>query len=72
MTPQAGTMLHPPAEPPSDHSTTPNLTAGRCGLLRSLASGTALSPSTTWVPPSDRHAPILTTTPITASLCPIR
>jgi hypothetical protein len=45
---------------------------GRCGLLRSLASGTMLSPSTTWVPPSDRHAPILTTTPMTASLSPTR
>jgi hypothetical protein len=51
---QAGTMLHPAAELRNASSTTPYRTAGRCGLLRSLASDTALSPSTTWVPPSDR------------------
>jgi hypothetical protein len=38
------------------YSTTPDLAAGRRGLLRSLASGMALSPSTIWVPPSSRLA----------------
>ena len=52
---QAGTMLHPAAELRNASSTTPCLAAGRCGLPRSLASDAALSPSTTWVPPSDRH-----------------
>ena len=56
---QAGTMLHPAAEPRNALSTTPNLAAGRRGLLRSLASGTALGPSTTWVPPSHWHTPII-------------
>ena len=53
---QAGTMLHLAAPPRNDnsHNTMPDLTAGHRGLLRSLASGAALSPSTTWVPPSDR------------------
>ena len=60
MTTQAGTMLHPAAAPRNASSTTPNLAAGRRGLLRSLASGTALGPSTTWVPPSDRHSFSLT------------
>jgi hypothetical protein len=55
MTTQAGTMLHPAVERRNAPSTTPDLAAGRHGLLRSLASGAALSPSTTWVPPSDRH-----------------
>lgn len=58
MTPyaQAGIMLHPAAQLRlrSASSTAPYLTAGRCGLPRSLASDAALSPSTTWVPPSDR------------------
>jgi hypothetical protein len=55
---QAGTMLHPAAQLrlQSAASTTPYLAAGRCGLPRSLASDAALSPSTTWVPPSDRLA----------------
>jgi hypothetical protein len=53
---QAGIMLHPAAELRNAASTTPYLAAGRCGLPRSLASGAALSPSTTWVPPSDRLA----------------
>jgi hypothetical protein len=57
---QAGTMLHPAAALRNAPSTTPNLAAGRRGLLRSLASGTALGPSTTWVPTSDRHSCILT------------
>jgi hypothetical protein len=39
----------------------PNLAAGHRGLLGSLASDMALSPSTTWVPHSNRHAFILTT-----------
>jgi len=58
MTPyaQAGIMLHPAAELRNAASTTPYLAAGRCGLPRSLASDAALSPSTTWVPPSDRLA----------------
>ena len=60
MNTQAGTMLHPAAAPRNASSTTPNLAAGRRGLLRSLASDTALGPSTTWVPPSDRHSFILT------------
>lgn len=53
---QAGTMLHPAAELRNAPSTTPNLAAGRRGLLRSLASDAALGPSTTWVPPSNRLA----------------
>ena len=65
---QTGTMLHPAAEPRNAPSTTPNHSAGRRGLLRSLASGTALSPSTTWVPPSDRHAPTLTDNESTAKV----
>lgn len=72
MNTQAGTMLHLAAEPRNDHSTTPDLAAGRRGLLRSLASGTALGPSTTWVPPSDRHTPILTIGLTSASLLQIR
>ena len=51
---QAGTMLHPAAELRNASSTTPYRAAGRGGLPRSLASDAALSPSTTWVPPSDR------------------
>ena len=51
---QAGTMLHPAAEPRNAPNTTPNRVAGRRGLTCSLASGLALSPSTTWVPPSCR------------------
>ena len=57
---QAGTMLHPAAEPRNATSTMPDLAAGHRGLLRSLASDTALGPSTTWVPPSGRLAYILT------------
>ena len=70
---QAGTMLHLAAEPrngpniPPDHAMT-----GRYGLLRSLASDTALGPSTTWVPPSGRHASILTIGDLTAKVCPTR
>jgi hypothetical protein len=60
MTRQAGTMLHPAAELRNDYSTMPNLAAGHRGLLGSLASDLALSPSTTWVPPSNRLAFILT------------
>ena len=44
------------------------LAAGRHGLLRSLASGAALDPSTTWVPPSDRNPIVLTNGFATASL----
>jgi hypothetical protein len=69
---QAGTMLHLAAEPRNDHSTMPDLAAGHRGLLRSLASGAALGPSTTWVPPSDRHAFILTIGLVVASLLLIR
>ncbi len=58
---QADTMLHLAAEPRNDPNMTPDLAAKRHGLLRSRASGSALSPSTTWVPPSDRHPVILTT-----------
>ncbi len=72
MTSQAGTMLHLAAEPRNDHSTMPDLTAGHRGLPCSLASGAALSPSTTWVPPSDRHAFILTIGLAVASLLQIR
>lgn len=61
MTMQAGIMLHPAAVLRNYHSTMPNLAAGHRGLLGSLASDMALSPSTTWVPPSNRHAFILTT-----------
>ena len=56
MNTQAGTMLHPAAEPRNAPSTTPNLAAGGRGLPSSLASGAALGPSTTWVPPSDPMA----------------
>ena len=72
MTTQAGTMLHPAAELRNAPSTTPDLAAGRRGLLRSLASGTALGPSTTWVPPSDRHSSILTHRGSAAKVCSIR
>ena len=44
MSTQAGTMLHPAASPRNAPSTMPNLAAGHRGLLRSLASGTALGP----------------------------
>ena len=47
MNPQAGTMLHLAAEPRNDPNMTPDLAAKRHGLLRSLASGSGLSPSTT-------------------------
>jgi hypothetical protein len=67
MTTQAGTRLHPAAQPRNLQSTTPDQTAGHRGLTRSLASGTALGPSTTWVPPSDRHHASLTTGPKTAN-----
>ena len=53
MNPQAGAMLHLAAEPRNDLNMTPDLAAGRHGLLRSLASGSALGPSTSWLPPSD-------------------
>ncbi len=72
MNPQAGAMLHLAAEPRNDLNMTPDLAAGRHGLLRSLASGAALSPSTTWVPPSDRHPFTLTTGFASASLLLIR
>jgi hypothetical protein len=72
MTLLPGTMLHPAVERRNAPSTTPDLAAGRRGLLRSLASGAALSPSTTWVPSSDRHHPILTTGGPSARVCPIR
>ena len=65
-------MLHLAAEPRNDLSMTPDLTAGRHRLLRSLASDAALSPSTTWAPPSDRHPFILTTGFASASLLLIR
>lgn len=55
-TQQAGTMLHPAAELRNELTMTPDLAAGRHGLLRSLASDAALGPSTTWVPPSGRLA----------------
>lgn len=60
MTMQAGTMLHLAAEPRNAASTTPDLALRRRGLRCSLASGSALGPSTTWVPPSDRNSVILT------------
>jgi hypothetical protein len=47
MNPQAGTMLHLAAEPRNDPNMTPDLAAKPHGLLRSLASGSGLSPSTT-------------------------
>ena len=74
MTPQAGTMLHPGAQPAgrAPDSTMPGHVAGHRGLLRSLASGAALSPSTTWVPPSGRHAAILTAFTNHATVPPIR
>lgn len=72
MTTQAGTMLHPAAELRNAPSMTPDLAAGRHGLLRSLASGAALGPSTTWVPPSDRHSSILTNRGSVAKVCSIR
>lgn len=58
MTPyaQAGSMLRSAAQLRNASSKTPYLAAERCGLPRSLASDAALSPSTTWVPPSDRLA----------------
>ena len=71
MSTQAGTMLHPAAAPRNAPSTTPNLAAGRRGLLRSLASGTALGPSTTRVPPSDRHSCILTNGNPAAKVCSV-
>jgi hypothetical protein len=58
---QAGTMHHPAAVLRNYDGTMPNLAAGHRGLLGSLASDMALSPSTTWVPHSNRHAFILTT-----------
>jgi len=69
---QAGTMLHLAAEPRNNSSMTPDLAIGRHGLLRSLTSGTALGPSTTCVPPSGRHASILTIGDLTAKVCPTR
>ena len=57
---QAGTMLHPAAELRNAHNTQPDLTAGLRELRCSLATGVALGPSTTWVPPSSRHSSILT------------
>jgi len=69
---QAGTMLHLAAEPRNADSTTPDLATGRRGLPCSLASDTALSPSTTWVPPSDRHPAILTDRHLTATIRPVR
>lgn len=48
--------LHPAAELRNAARTTPYRAAGRCGLPRRLDSGAALSPSTIWVPPSDRLA----------------
>ena len=72
MNSQARTMLHLAAEPRNDHSTTPDLAAGRCGLLRNLAAGAALSPSTTWAPPSNRHAITLANGCAFASLLLIR
>jgi hypothetical protein len=69
---QVGTMLHLAAEPRNDHRMMPDLAAGHHGRLRSLASGPALGPSPTWVPPSDRHAIILTTRLAIASLLQIR
>ncbi len=71
MNTQAGTMLHPAAAPRNAPSTTPNLAAGRRGLLRSLASGTALGPSTTWVPPSGRHSLSLTNGNSAAKVCTV-
>lgn len=47
MNSQAGTMLHLAAEPRNGQSMTPDLATGHHGLLRSLASGAALGPSTT-------------------------
>ncbi len=67
MNTQAGTRLHPAAQPRNLQSTIPDQTAGRRGLTGSLASGTALGPSTTWVPPSDRHSTSLTTGSMTAN-----
>jgi|688.fasta_scaffold330279_3 hypothetical protein len=69
---QAGTMLHLAAEPRNADSTTPDLATGRRGLPCSLASDAALGPSTTWVPPSDRHPDILTDHPMTATVRQIR
>ena len=70
---QAGTMLHLAAEPRNGQSMPPDRgTTGRHGLLRSLASGAALGPSTTWVPPSGRHASILTIGGLTTKVCPTR
>ncbi len=69
MTSQAGTMLHLAAEPRNDDSTMPDLAAGHRGLLRSLASGAALGPSTTWIPPSDWHTFVLMIGLAAASFC---
>jgi hypothetical protein len=69
---QAGTMLHLAAEPRNADSTTPDLATGRRGLRCSLASGAALGPSTTWVPPSDQHHCILTNHHLTATSRPMR
>jgi hypothetical protein len=47
-------MLHPGAKRRSPQNVTPGQMVGRHGLLGSRASGAALGPTTTWVPPSDR------------------
>ena len=69
---QAGTMLHLAAESRNADSTTPDLATGRRGLPSSLADGAALGPSTTWVPPSDRHGAILTDHQLTATMRQVR
>ncbi len=72
MNSQAGTMLHPAVERRNAPSMTPDLAAGRHGLLRSLASGAALGTSTTWVPPSDQYTDSLTIHHFTATISRIR
>lgn len=57
---QDGKMPHLAAEPRYDPNMTPDLSDGRHGLFRSLASWATRGPSTTWVPPSDWHPITLT------------
>ena len=64
---QDGKMSHLAAEPRYDPNRTPDLSDGRPGLFRSLASWATRGPSTTWVPPSDRHPITLTNRCVFAS-----
>lgn len=68
----AGWHHAPPRRSRNADSTTPDLAAGRRGLHGSLAAGLALGPSTTWVPPSNRHPGTLTIGVRTAKVPSVR